>query len=533
MTENTYKKKLIVEDFLSESRLRVSDFICSLCHGVLFQPVADFCGHLFCQDCLETYLSTNQTCPITHNPLNIDQPIEVPSIRKFIDKMSIKCKNSNEGCNWKGELRNLQYHIDTICKKQKVKCQNSQCKLMIKREDLKEHLKKCGFKEEQCPDCGIMLLREQIEYHKRKCPKLKIPCIQECKQLIPRDEMTIHIEKECNNTKIECPFSLLSCKAIITRKTLEQHMKDSKNEHLLMVINGVIDIKTDIHSKIDELVENKSQVIKEKFIEMLNEQCRELSIMRNIKEEPLEIVQVESLTLERKVDNNESSEEVIDINNDSDNSFLNKKIKRNQNDILPYIKQEIKKDFYDYDNDDSSNSNNNIHNSNYFQFDIIPEDIVINDCYVRCKTTSQAPKFVFCNYTISKKRKKNIFTFTIYPSSLWIGLGLCDKDLLKENNMQLSSHIDNGLFIISTSGYTWNSNVPQENEIKIPKFIPKKIEEDITFEYIYETKILQYSFGNRFKGCLTNVFPKRSKRLTACIVFLNENDEVKFSFICI
>ena len=66
--------------------------------------------------------------------------------------------------------------------------------------------------------------------------------------------------------------------------------------------------------------------------------------------------------------------------------------------------------------------------------------------------------------------------------------------------------------------------------MRIPNFVPMLIKEDITFEYKKETKELIYSFGNRYSGKLINVYPTKSKKLTACIVFMNENDEVKFSF---
>ena len=519
LPESKYKKTLPLEDFLQEYKFKVCDFICSLCKGVLNQPVADYCGHLFCQKCFETYLSTSQICPVTRSPLVIDQPIEMPTVRNYLNKMYMKCKNNKEGCTWKGQLKELNEHINNHCKKQKIKCENIGCKLMIKREDIKEHLKQCRFKEILCADCGVKLIREQIEYHRIKCPKLKMECIQGCKKMVPRDEMNTHLVKECDNSKMLCNYAKLGCKKIIMRKEQKQHEKENFYEHAIMIYNDILGIKENMLHFVEEEKNKRKEVLNEYLNLIVTDNLSEMKKKYYYKKDEPE---------SSKKSDKEDSSEVIDINNENEESitFLNQKTHRAPNNI-PNIKNELL-----YEEDSSlDNNNNNIENLEYYQFDSLSDEISINGAYARCNSNiSKESIFVFCNYTISKKRQKNIFTFSIFPSSSWIGLGLCDKDLLKENNLKLSSHINNGLFIISTNGYTWNSNELSQNEMRIPNFVPMLIKEDITFEYKKETKDLIYSFGNRYSGKLINVYPTKSKKLTACIVFMNENDEVKFSF---
>ena len=525
LPESKYKKTLPLEDFLQEYKFKVCDFICYLCKGVLYQPVSDYCGHLFCQKCFETYLSTSQICPVTRTPLVIDQPIEMPAVRNYLNKMYMRCKNNNEGCQWKGQLKDLNEHINNQCKKQKIKCENIGCKLMIKREDIKEHLKQCGFKEILCPDCGVKLIREQIEYHRTKCPKLKMECIQGCKKMVPRDEMNTHLVKECDYSKVLCNYSKIGCNKIVMRKEQRQHEKENFYEHAIMIYNDILGIKENIIHIVKEEKNKRKELLNEYLNSLVTEYLSEMKKKYYFKKDELET---------SKKSDKEDNSEVIDINNDSDESitFINQKKKRDQNDTdISIIKKEIKKEpLSEEDSSSENNNNNNIENLEYYQNDSLSDKIIIKGAYARCNSKNKEFLFVFCNYTISKKRIKNIFTFSIFPSSLWIGLGLCDKDLLKENNMKLSTQINNGLFIVSTNGYTWNSNVLSQNEKQIPKFIPMLIKEDITFEYKKETKELIYSFGNRFTGKLINVYPTKSKKLTACIVFMNENDEVKFSF---
>ena len=263
LPESKYKKTLPLEDFLQEYKFKVCDFICSLCKGVLNQPVADYCGHLFCQKCFETYLSTSQICPVTRSPLVIDQPIEMPTVRNYLNKMYMKCKNNKEGCTWKGQLKELNEHINNHCKKQKIKCENIGCKLMIKREDIKEHLKQCRFKEILCADCGVKLIREQIEYHRIKCPKLKMECIQGCKKMVPRDEMNTHLVKECDNSKMLCNHATLGCKKIIMRKEQKQHEKENFYEHAIMIYNDILGIKENMLHFVEEEKNKRKEVLNE------------------------------------------------------------------------------------------------------------------------------------------------------------------------------------------------------------------------------------------------------------------------------
>ncbi|XP_021953809.1 LON peptidase N-terminal domain and RING finger protein 3 [Folsomia candida] len=56
--------------FLDESTISISDFECSLCYRLIYQPVTTICGHTYCRSCLERCLDHAPTCPLCKTALD-------------------------------------------------------------------------------------------------------------------------------------------------------------------------------------------------------------------------------------------------------------------------------------------------------------------------------------------------------------------------------------------------------------------------------------------------------------------------------
>ncbi|XP_053214812.1 RING finger protein 151-like isoform X1 [Panonychus citri] len=65
------------------------DIICSVCMGVLDNPVKDQCGHFFCADCLGPWLQKTGRCPISNQSIHSSIPSE--SLSQRINCLKIKC----------------------------------------------------------------------------------------------------------------------------------------------------------------------------------------------------------------------------------------------------------------------------------------------------------------------------------------------------------------------------------------------------------------------------------------------------------
>lgn len=94
------------------------EFKCSICLCVLREATQLNCEHLFCKECITTFLETSPNtkfCPIDRKPASLSdlKPAHV-SVRNIISKLEVKFRYHSEGCKVKMLLENLDKH-DIIC----------------------------------------------------------------------------------------------------------------------------------------------------------------------------------------------------------------------------------------------------------------------------------------------------------------------------------------------------------------------------------------------------------------------------------
>lgn len=117
------------------------DFICSICLGVLLNPVQDKCEHLFCSDCIKEWLeksdpsSLKGNCPLSQEVIGWFELKPVSRIvRNLLANLSIHCKFRENGC-----LKSIRY------------------------DRLDEHEKECEF--QLCPKgCGAVLVNQSEDH---------------------------------------------------------------------------------------------------------------------------------------------------------------------------------------------------------------------------------------------------------------------------------------------------------------------------------------------------------------------------------
>ena len=92
-----------------------------------------------------------------------------------IKSLHIYCTNKEKGCEWQGELNDINNHLGNSdgCQFEEVKCSN-ECRKMIQRQYLTSHVKtKCSRRKVNCQYCHDTGEHQFIEgQHKEECPKL-------------------------------------------------------------------------------------------------------------------------------------------------------------------------------------------------------------------------------------------------------------------------------------------------------------------------------------------------------------------------
>lgn len=245
-----YKKTYDINSFLPCDGIDFTSFLCPLCKGIVNNPIQDSNGHLFCTDCFDTYSLDNTTCPITGESLTPYFPAN--AVMQLLNNQLIYCINKERGCLWTDKLQMLSEHLK-VCNKQIVPCIYEGCKSEITRDELSQHIERCGFKKEKCVSCGedVYLMQESV--HKRNCKKKKKMC-PNCKEYVLFEEFEEHILYKCGKNKIMCPFVEVGCKKMVFRDCIDEHMKKEEGEHMIMFLECVNKIKGNIMVEIKQRV---------------------------------------------------------------------------------------------------------------------------------------------------------------------------------------------------------------------------------------------------------------------------------------
>ncbi|MGL4947771.1 MAG: hypothetical protein ACRC42_00045, partial [Mycoplasma sp.] len=525
--ESIYKKYLVIDDFTLECQKTIIDYICPLCKGVLYNPLADSCQHIFCQSCYETFLSSNKKetvneesegdwtrkkennkgifcCPITFNDI-LAYPSKIPLVDSIWSKQNILCKNRNNNCNWIGHLSQLQEHTNIYCNRQVIQCTLKGCNVLIYREDLPQHLGWCDYRIVNCSDCLITLPFINVKPHQEICPKFKLQCPQECSLTIERELMEEHIKNTCSNTWINCPFKKYGCNVELLKKDWDNYLNQNTNKHWIL-----------LSQKLDE---NELQHRKQ-------------------------IQNLEKIWEEEKIWN-------ANWIKNSKHSLPSKSASISNKDLLANKRQRFEE--FDEDNlkynwsqrieeDDEEIQLNNQQLPSVFDISNIPKGIEIQVNKAKCVNNSKTEhKFVFIKDEINwlfNREDKESYQWTInlnaHSKNSWIACGLCNKDQVLSNKMKLRSmkkSFDHGSFLISVNGFTFNCNNTNENDCWSYSPLLKSQNKTIKIEFTYNWKWKEwlYQIGD-IVGKLTEVQPtKSSKSLTPCIVFLSPNDEIEFN----
>ena len=226
----------------------VDDFTCSICTKVLREPhLTVCCGQHYCSSCLEHWAKTQA------KPTRCLYCRQTTDFRHFLDKkmerkiksLHVLCVHSEDGCQWKGELRNLGNHLNLEkgCSFVQVDCSNN-CGVLVRRKDMQQHMKKeCQLRTYRCVHCGNEGKYKDITtQHYAKCSKYPLPCPKGCPAVVKRADLKAH-KNECPLEEVACPYSEAGCDDTLLRKDVDGHLKQNCNQHLMMIAHPFLQLK--------------------------------------------------------------------------------------------------------------------------------------------------------------------------------------------------------------------------------------------------------------------------------------------------
>ena len=123
---------------------------CPICLLVLREPYqATCCGKSFCKECIEQVKADNQDCP-TCNDKNLNL-FHNKGLQQSLNDFEVYCSHKSKGCEWRGELRKLDKHLNSDppadkslegCPFSVIKCPLGcdSCEKGVCRKDVKAHV---------------------------------------------------------------------------------------------------------------------------------------------------------------------------------------------------------------------------------------------------------------------------------------------------------------------------------------------------------------------------------------------------------
>ena len=239
---------------------------CSVCTKVLRDPeLAVCCGQHFCGTCLLQWFKTqrSKSCPHCRAEGTKFQHVENKSLKSEISQLRVTCSNISLGCEWTGELSNLQDHLKSEgssgCNFADVPCTNK-CGAKVPRSKLEDHMNtECKYRQETCQYCSKQDTFAAINEHKKNCPKFPLLCPNSCdSDAIPREMIGEHLKK-CPLHKQTCPFEGAGCTEKMKPQEIDDHVQTNLLQHVKMLADAHTEMKTKHEKELKNIREQQDR----------------------------------------------------------------------------------------------------------------------------------------------------------------------------------------------------------------------------------------------------------------------------------
>ena len=223
-----------------------SQYKCPICKCVIRDVHrVTCCDEEFCKICIMQVLGDNKPCPGCGNDGDISTS-ENKKTKSIIGQLRCRCSNQREGCEWEGELQELDNHLNENptnenrldgCKFTKIHCQR--CQEVLPRNKIGDHLENvCQNRQFDCQYCGHNDTYERVmTNHLPECPQQPVECPQRCGMSPERQNLAAHEADECPNTTLMCEVP--GCEERRQRKDIQAHNQEYSARHVELLSQEV------------------------------------------------------------------------------------------------------------------------------------------------------------------------------------------------------------------------------------------------------------------------------------------------------
>ena len=125
---------------------------CPICLNILCDPhETDCCANNFCRTCIERVQEDDRkSCPMCKKPVTMRPNT---GLKRSLKKLHVRCTHQQSGCDWVGELGELDRHLNSIptpgelltgCEYNEIECEFSYagCETQLPRKEMAIHMRK-------------------------------------------------------------------------------------------------------------------------------------------------------------------------------------------------------------------------------------------------------------------------------------------------------------------------------------------------------------------------------------------------------
>ena len=246
-------------EFVDQPPPKYLQLECPVCLQVLREPYqAPCCGNSFCRVCVycvERMKIGNTPCP-TCNEENFTT-FHNKGLQRSLYGFQVYCSHKQEGCEWKGELGQLDNHLNLSPKsdKQLEGCEYSEiectyCSELIKRCRLSIHQTDlCPKRSFSCEYCHTYVsnYEEVVNNHWPVCGYHPVQCPNECGISLERQVLENHVARDCPKTNIDCDFHHVGCDVKLPRKDMPAHLNENLVTHMSLQARSHIALQTKLN----------------------------------------------------------------------------------------------------------------------------------------------------------------------------------------------------------------------------------------------------------------------------------------------
>ena len=236
-----FKKDLLTENLTEREK---GLLVCPRCQGILREACISGTGEHFCLSC--SYEGED-----THPDIQV---------RTTVHFLKYSCPMHERGCKWVGNLGECEKHLEE-CEYVYEMCKLG-CGLVFTRHGLNIHSKECSHRLVLCEHCNKVFKYCDLPTHRLRCCRMQVRCELGCDKLVIRENMTQHMDTECGEKEVNCPFLQYGCKVgLIRREEMNRHLEDEKFEHMVMKVNSSEETVVKQKETIVQLVRNNEHMV--------------------------------------------------------------------------------------------------------------------------------------------------------------------------------------------------------------------------------------------------------------------------------